>query len=79
MATKRTPGGEPPADVAEPAAVEIADDELSTEDPRTPGLVCNDDGTISYLGRVHRRAFMTPAGMVVPPASVEPAGGPRLR
>lgn len=72
---KRTPGGEAaPADDVPAVADEFEDGDVQTEDPRTPGLVANGDGTVTYLGKTHRRAFMTPHGMVVPPASVEPAG-----
>lgn len=71
----RTPGGEPAAD---PAATEAAASDVEevgvAEDPRTPGLVVNEDGTIDYDGKRHSRAFMTPHGMVVPPASVTPPG-----
>lgn len=76
---KRTPGGDALVDDAAPAVVELEDADAPADDARTPGLVANADGTVTYLGKTHRRAFMTPHGMVVPPASVEPAGGPRLR
>lgn len=69
----RTPGGE---DVEPVAADDVADD-LANEveavgvddDSRTPGLSVNEDGSIEYKGRRHVREFMTPHGMVVPPAS----------
>jgi hypothetical protein len=76
---KRTPGGDAAANDAAPAVVEIEDADAPAEDARTPGLVANADGTVTYLGKVHRRAFMTPHGMVVPPASVEPVAAARLR
>ncbi len=71
MRKVRTPGGEPEADA--PAVVEI-EEVVAAEDSRTPGLVVNEDGTIDYEGKRHTRAFMTPHGMVVPPASVTPPG-----
>jgi hypothetical protein len=72
----RTPGGEPAADPAATQAAAPAEvEEVGiAEDPRTPGLVVNEDGTVDFEGKRHTRAFMTPHGMIVPPASVAPPG-----
>jgi len=44
------------------------------EDARTPGLQVQEDGSILYAGKVHRRPFTTPHGTVVPPCTVEAPG-----
>lgn len=79
MPKVRTPGV--PADAVDAApeadavdAVEIIDEDSVFDDKRTPGLTVNEDGTITYQGKTHKRAFMTPHGMVVPPASVDSPG-----
>lgn len=57
------------------AGAESDDEDLGIgEDARTPGLQVQEDGSILYAGKVHRRPFVTPHGTVVPPCSVEAPG-----
>lgn len=57
------------------AGAESDDEDLGIgEDSRTPGLQVQEDGSILYAGKVHRRPFVTPHGTVVPPCSVEAPG-----
>jgi hypothetical protein len=68
----------PAADTDDDAAAEMAElqatEESAADDPRTPGLTVNDDGSITYDGVTHRRPFKTEHGVVVPPCSFEPTG-----
>ena len=79
----RTPGASviPPAAAAAAAGAyegdELAED--GQEDARTPGLRVQEDGSIVYAGRVHRKPFQTPHGLVVPACSVEPGNAAMRR
>jgi len=80
---RRRPGGEATipdaADVAPDAEAVQAEAPGSADAPdsRTPGLTINEDGSVTYQGKVHRRPFETEHGCVVPPCSYETKGANR--